>query len=190
MHRVWTTIACIIFKLLLRYRIASLTMPAALLRIVTRNIRMAACIVKRSWAPLVIRILHSVVFAESCCALEHIYIQDKCESSRYAEGVLAFIPTFHQGVVAYNPSIPKANSALYIWHTMIPVSPCHISMLHWLNNVLLAHQDNMPKPAAHRAKSRELTKRLRRGLRPMQQCMIIVVLRARMVKRDAVVNFN
>lgn len=55
--------------------------------------------------------------------------------------------------------------------------------------VLLAHQLNMPNPAAHSAKSTVLMTRLKRGFRPMQQCRTIVNVRAAIVKRAAEQNY-
>ena len=72
-------------------------------------------------------------------------------------------------IITYNPSIVKANKALYMRQIMIPASFFQCSMLHQWVKVPCAHHESKPKPRPQMARSRALEKRLRREFRPQQQ---------------------
>jgi hypothetical protein len=89
---------------------------------------------------------------------------------------------------AYNPNMVKANSALYIRQTMIPVSSFQFAALQTCVRVPQLHHDKSPNPTPQMMKRRELRARFSLGLRPQQQWRTKDMPRKTQVRRELVVS--
>lgn len=87
--------------------------------------------------------------------------------------------------VERNPIRVNVNNALYILHTIIPISSVQCSTSHALARVGLMNHVNRLQLSVHRMRRKPLSARLRRGFRPMQQCSTMVKIKARIEKNEA-----
>lgn len=118
-----------------------------------------------------------------------IHVQAESCKSRQAVN-LSVSPQLQHSINTHNPRSENVNKLLYIRQTMTPVSFSQVSTRHMCVNVPLMYHVSTAQEPPQSIDRKPLMRRLRRGFRPMQQCMIIVNASATTEKRDAASNYD
>jgi hypothetical protein len=124
------------------------------------------------WSVLLIKILELVRSSRGIFPVD-IDVEDE-RRDRCDTIIELALPTQYEQTVTYNPSSVNVNNALYILHTMIPMSSCQCLTSHMFANVPLINHVSRLQLTAQMTRRKPLTARLKRGFKPTQQCRTIV----------------